>query len=148
MLMRQAKRFKRAAVCVVLTVALLLGGQTAALAAAVYESEPNNSVATADPVAVGDAIYGMINTAGDPDFYSFTVPSARTVTVAFSSPDRSPNTFGVVVLDMTGGGSVLNFNSVNGNYNSGTFNALPGRDYRVMVTAGSASLYYYTLNLY
>ncbi len=55
--------------------------------ASVSEIEPNNSPATATPIALGDAITGAIDPAGDVDFFALDLTAGTVVVVA---ADYSP----------------------------------------------------------
>ncbi|GGM58103.1 cell wall-binding repeat-containing protein [Microbacterium saperdae] len=77
-------------VSLVMIVAMLLVPQRAS-AATVAESEPNDTVATADAVALGDTITGTTHAqtrihSTDPDFFAFDVPAAGRINLDFRFP--------------------------------------------------------------
>ncbi len=53
-------------------------GESIALTATVTESEPNDTLATADPVEGPGAVSGTIGVAGDTDFFHFAIDSTAT----------------------------------------------------------------------
>ena len=56
------------------------------------ESEPNNTIATADQATLGSAITGQLSTSSDLDFYKVTATSAGTLSVVFDVPTSSSYT--------------------------------------------------------
>ncbi len=53
------------------------------------ESEPNNTISTADAMTLGTAITGQLSSYTDTDYYSVTATSAGTLSVAFDVPTNS-----------------------------------------------------------
>ena len=51
-----------------------------------FESEPNNSLATADTITSGNAIKGQLSTSSDLDYYRITATGAGTLSVALDIP--------------------------------------------------------------
>jgi hypothetical protein len=51
------------------------GGPRRSTLVTVAESEPNDSLTTADPVALGDTVTGTINPTGDVDYFVLTIPA-------------------------------------------------------------------------
>ena len=53
------------------------------------ESEPNNTFGTANPLPLGQKLFGQLSSATDQDWFSFTMTGSGLVTVAFDSPENS-----------------------------------------------------------
>jgi subtilisin family serine protease len=68
------------------------------------ESETNDTIATADPLALGSSIFGQLATSNDIDRFNVTLSSAGTLTVNFDGPTNSTWTdyFRVEVYGPTG----------------------------------------------
>ena len=54
-----------------------------------YEAESNDSIATANAVALGTAITGQLMNSKDSDYYKFTVSAGGSVSLVFDSPTDS-----------------------------------------------------------
>ncbi len=76
------------------------------------ESEPNNSVSTADAMTLGTAITGQLSSYTDLDYYSVTATSGGTLSVAFDVPTNSSysNYFKLGLYD--GSGTLLSIGFV------------------------------------
>ena len=53
-------------------------------AAAYYESEPNDSISTADSISTNSTVYGVSNTVGDDDCYKFSLSSQGYITITMN----------------------------------------------------------------
>jgi len=69
-----------------------------------YESEPNDTRATATVASIGKAITGQLSSTSDVDYYKIKVTSAGSLTVVLDVPTKSPNTpyFLLGLFDSTG----------------------------------------------
>ena len=76
-------------------------------AAAYYESEPNDSISTADSISTNSTVYGVSNTVGDNDCYKFSLSSQGYITITMNhaqldSAKRDSNYWKVYLYDTNG----------------------------------------------
>ena len=68
-----------------------------------YETELNNTLATAEVLDLGSVINGQLNSLADSDYFAVTVGSSGTLSLNFNPPDSfSQGTFTITVEDTNG----------------------------------------------
>ena len=107
--------------------------------AAGFESESNNTRATADAVTLGTAITGQLSSAADVDWFQASVTAPTVLTVSFDAPTNSSYSeyFRVSILDAAGN---LLANQATGTDKVFSFNAPSAGSYYAAVWAPD---YYY-----
>ena len=75
----------------------------AAVLATVPETEPNDDYTTADAVNIGDQATGVINPAGDWDWFTFTVTAGQTIAFDVDAADYGSDMDPIIELYDTDG---------------------------------------------
>jgi hypothetical protein len=67
------------------------------------EQEPNNSASTANPLRLGEPVYGRMMLSGDVDWYKLTIPSPGVLTIKVTQPAGGGNwaTYGNLGVTLT-----------------------------------------------
>jgi len=117
------------------------------LAATIAESEPNDSVRTADSVAVGDQATGIVNPAGDVDTWFVDLGAGEFVSVDVDAAEVGSPLDAVLALFAPDGRTLLAFNDDFDGFDSRISYRVPtsGRYYvtlRAFGAAGSPALTY------
>ena len=81
--MKKTKKFLSLALALLMLMAVIPLGTFTASAATQYESESNDSYATADVITPGNTIQGSIGNSSDTDYYKITAPANGKLTVKF-----------------------------------------------------------------
>ena len=99
-----------------------------------YETEPNNSIATADTITSGTAISGQTSSYADDDYFKIVTTAAGTISVAFTGDGTDYSYHDVSLVDSAG--NLLSSERLNG---SGTVTAEVGAagSYYVLVDDSS-----------
>jgi uncharacterized membrane protein len=71
-------------------------------AAAYYESEPNDSISTADSISTNATAYGVTNTSGDDDYYKFSLSSQGYITITMNHAQLDSGYWTVSLYDVNG----------------------------------------------
>ena len=113
---------------------------TAAVESAVAESEPNDNVATADSVALGDQATGVVNPAGDVDTWSVDLVAGQLFSVDVDAADTGSPLDATLALLAPDGRTLLSFNDDFDGFDSRISYFIPasGR-YYVMIRAFGAA---------
>ena len=71
-------------------------------AAAYYESEPNDSISTADSISTNSTVYGVNNTYSDDDYYKFSLSSQGYITITMNHAQLDSGYWTVSLYDVNG----------------------------------------------
>ena len=71
-------------------------------AAAYYESEPNDSISTADSISTNSTVYGVSNTSSDYDYYKFSLSSKGYITITMNHAQLDYGSWYVCLYDTNG----------------------------------------------
>ncbi len=71
-------------------------------AAAYYESEPNDSISTADSISTNSTVYGVSNTKSDYDYYKFSLSSQGYITITMNHAQLDSGYWTVSLYDVNG----------------------------------------------
>ena len=71
-------------------------------AAAYYESEPNDSISTADSISTNSTVYGVSNTGSDYDYYKFSLSSQGYITITMNHAQLDSGYWYVYLYDTNG----------------------------------------------
>ena len=71
-------------------------------AAAYYESEPNDSISTADSISTNSTVYGVSNTKSDYDYYKFSLSSQGYITITMNHAQLDYGYWNVYLYDTNG----------------------------------------------
>ena len=71
-------------------------------AAAYYESEPNDSISTADSISTNATAYGVTNTSGDDDYYKFSLSSQGYIAITMNHAQLDSGYWTVSLYDVNG----------------------------------------------
>ena len=78
-------------------------------AAAYYESEPNDSISTADSISTNSTVYGVSNTVGDDDCYKFSLSSQGYITITMNHAQLDSDNYWSVYLYDTNGDQMFDW---------------------------------------
>ena len=78
-------------------------------AAAYYESEPNDSISTADSISTNSTVYGVSNTVGDDDCYKFSLSSQGYITITMNHAQLDSDNYWSVYLYDTNGNQMFDW---------------------------------------
>ena len=105
------------------------------------ETEPNNSIATADTITSGVAIAGQTSSYSDDDYFKATVEQAGTLSLDFKS-DADYYSHRVSLLDHTG--NILYSGSIDGNWAGGVAVSSAGSYYLLIDGSSDTDDYIFT----
>ena len=106
-------------------------------AAAYYESEPNDSISTADSISTNSTVYGVSNTSSDDDYYKFSLSSQGYITITMNHAQLDSGSWYVYLYDTNG--NQMDYWKFNAAYASNSTEkiGLPAGTYYVNIECGS-----------
>ena len=106
-------------------------------AAAYYESEPNDSISTADSISTNSTVYGVSNTSSDDDYYKFSLSSQGYITITMNHAQLDSGSWYVYLYDTNG--NQMYYWKFNAAYASNSTEkiGLPAGTYYVNIECGS-----------
>ena len=106
-------------------------------AAAYYESEPNDSISTADSISTNSTVYGVSNTGSDYDYYKFSLSSQGYITITMNHAQLDSGYWYVYLYDTNG--NQMYYWKFNAAYASNSTEkiGLPAGTYYVNIECGS-----------
>jgi len=141
----ESKKIKSAAIALFAAATVIVWSPTSH-AAAVYESEPNNTQSQANYFGMFNALLGTISYQGDSDWGWFTSDRNGKIKLQLNTPTDG-SLFHIWVRD--GGGTMVAYaTNLSGGVNFVEFNAVNGANYYVGIDATTATTPSYTLYAY
>ncbi|WP_135554032.1 hypothetical protein [Paenibacillus cymbidii] len=132
-----------------LALMLFLVSASSVFAAAVFETEPNDSAVTANTMSIGDTALGKSSSASDQDTFVFTTGNNSTINGVFYPTSTSETTnYVLFIYDGNTNTYVVSESIPAGTNKNFSFTGTIGHVYYAIIGGDRASTYYYNMLIY